>query len=61
MPVLVRPMREYDEEDEDIFVSSVHLEGSHLQQGFEDAFRDGVVAGKNEVREVGLNTGFELG
>jgi len=36
MPVLVRQMREHDEEEEDIFDSSVNLEGSHLQQGFED-------------------------
>ncbi len=61
MPVLVRQMREHDEEEEYIFDSSVNLEGSHLQQGFEDGFRDGVVAGKDEGREVGLKTGFELG
>jgi hypothetical protein len=61
MPVLVRQMREHDEEEEDIFDSSVNLEGSHLQQGFEDGFRDGVVVGKDEGREVGLKTGFELG
>ncbi|KAH8961177.1 hypothetical protein BDL97_05G037300 [Sphagnum fallax] len=52
MPVLVRQMREHDEEEEDIFDSSVNLEGSHLQQGFEDGFRDGVVAGKDEGREA---------
>lgn len=49
------------EQEEDIFESSVNLEGSHLQQGFDDGFRDGVGIGKEEGREVGLKTGFELG
>ncbi len=61
MQVLVKQMRERDEEEEDIFDSVVNLEGSHLQQGFDDGFRDGVAAGKEEGREVGLKTGFELG
>ncbi|CAM6026193.1 unnamed protein product [Sphagnum balticum] len=56
MPVLVRQMREHDEDEEDIFDSSVNLEGSHLQQGFEDGFRDGVVAGKDEGREDPVDT-----
>ncbi|CAM6048486.1 unnamed protein product [Sphagnum compactum] len=59
MPVLVRQMREHDEKEEDIFDSSVNLEGSHLQQGFEDGFRDRVVAAKDEGREVGLKTGIQ--
>lgn len=49
------------QETEDIFESAVNLEGSHLQQGFDDGFRDGVELGKAEGREVGLKTGFELG
>ncbi|XP_024379076.1 uncharacterized protein [Physcomitrium patens] len=48
-------------EEEDIFDSTVHLEGSHFEQGFQDGFRDGVELGKVEGREVGLKTGFELG
>jgi hypothetical protein len=61
MPVLMRQMREHDEDEEDMFDSSVNLEGSHLQQGFEVGFRHGVVGGKDEGREVGLKTGFGAG
>lgn len=61
MPGPDRQIREKEEEEEDIFESTVNLEGSHLQQGFDDGFRDGVGLGKVEGREVGLKTGFELG
>lgn len=46
---------------EDIFESTLHLEDSQLQQGFEDGFRDGVETGKVEGREVGLEVGFKQG
>lgn len=46
---------------EDIFESTLHLEDSQLQQGFEDGFQDGVEAGKIEGREVGLKLGFKQG
>lgn len=55
------PERLITEQEEDIFESTVNLEGSHLQQGFDDGFRDGVELGKAEGREVGLKTAFELG
>jgi hypothetical protein len=53
--------RQITQKEEDIFESTVNLEGSHLQQGFDDGFQDGVELGKVEGREVGLKTGFELG
>jgi hypothetical protein len=60
MPGQVEQKRVQSEED-DIFESTVNLEHSHLQQGYEDGFQDGVSLGKVEGREVGLKTGFELG
>lgn len=60
MPGPVEQKRVQSEED-DIFESTVNLEQSHLQQGYEDGFQDGVSLGKVEGREVGLKTGFELG
>lgn len=49
------------EHSEDIFDSTLNLESSQLQKGFEDGYKDGIEAGKVEGREVGLKVGFQLG
>ncbi|BBN11841.1 hypothetical protein MPTK1_5g15180 [Marchantia polymorpha subsp. ruderalis] len=56
MPGLVRR-----DTEEDIFESSLNLEGAHYQQGFEEGFADGIGAGREEGREVGLKSGFQVG
>lgn len=45
----------------DIFESSVNLEESHYQLGFDEGFKDGVESGKVDGREVGLKNGFQAG
>jgi hypothetical protein len=57
MPGLVRRARE----EGDIFESSVNLEESHYQLGFDEGFRDGVESVKVDGREVGLKNGFQVG
>ncbi|OAY46613.1 protein LTO1 homolog [Manihot esculenta] len=42
---------------QDIFESSLNLEDTHYGEGYSH----GVVAGKEEARQVGLKTGFEVG
>ncbi|KAG8384790.1 hypothetical protein BUALT_Bualt04G0155100 [Buddleja alternifolia] len=46
---------------EDIFESSLNLEETHFQQGYDEGYADGLISGKEEGREVGLKTGFEVG
>lgn len=46
---------------EDIFDSSLNLEETHLEEGYNEGYADGLVSGKEEGRQVGLKTGFEVG
>ncbi|KAL3694369.1 hypothetical protein R1sor_008020 [Riccia sorocarpa] len=55
------PGRPRGDTREDIFESSLNLEGSHYQEGFDEGFADGIQAGREEGREVGLKTGFQVG
>ncbi|CAM6099327.1 unnamed protein product [Calypogeia fissa] len=57
MPGLVRRAPQ----EGDIFESSVNLEESHYQLGFDEGYKDGVESGKVDGREVGLKNGFQVG
>ncbi|EXB62290.1 hypothetical protein L484_022178 [Morus notabilis] len=46
---------------DDIFDSSLNLEETHLKEGFDEGYKDGLIAGKGEAEEVGLKVGFEVG
>ncbi|KAK6919513.1 Essential protein Yae1, N-terminal [Dillenia turbinata] len=46
---------------EDIFDSALNLEESHLQQGYNEGYADGLKLGKQEGVEVGLKLGFQSG
>lgn len=45
----------------DIFDSSLGLEETHLDEGFQEGYNDGLASGQEEGREVGLKHGFEIG
>ncbi|KAF5745992.1 hypothetical protein HS088_TW06G00157 [Tripterygium wilfordii] len=46
---------------EDIFDSSLNLEETHFKEGFDDGYKQGLIAGKEEAQDVGLKHGFEVG
>lgn len=46
---------------DDIFDSSLNLEETHYKEGYDQAYAEGLVAGKEEARQVGLKLGFEVG
>ncbi|KAF3443850.1 hypothetical protein FNV43_RR13540 [Rhamnella rubrinervis] len=46
---------------DDIFDSSLNLEDTHLKEGFDEGYKDGLVAGREEAKQVGLKSGFEAG
>lgn len=45
----------------DFFDSSVTLEKSHIEEGYTDGYKQGLVAGRQDGYEVGLKHGFESG
>ncbi|GAB4859547.1 hypothetical protein Ancab_011015 [Ancistrocladus abbreviatus] len=45
----------------DIFASSVSLEKTHIQEGYAEGYRDGLVIGRQGGHEVGLKHGFQAG
>ncbi|KAL5730072.1 hypothetical protein ACHQM5_002944 [Ranunculus cassubicifolius] len=46
---------------EDIFESSLNLESTHFQDGYNEGYTDGLISGKAESKEVGLKHGFQIG
>ncbi|XP_057952305.1 uncharacterized protein LOC131146618 [Malania oleifera] len=46
---------------DDLFDASLHLEQTHLHEGFDEGYKDGLSSGKEEGRQVGLKLGFETG
>ncbi|KAL7139396.1 hypothetical protein ABFS83_09G048000 [Erythranthe nasuta] len=46
---------------EDIFESSLKLEETHFNDGYDEGYADGLISGKEEGQQVGLKTGFEIG
>ena len=47
--------------DDDIFESSLNVEQTHLKEGFDEGYSDGLIAGRDEAEQVGLKVGFEVG
>lgn len=45
----------------DVFESSLRLEETQLQKGYNEGYNDGIAIGKEEGRQVGLKHGFEVG
>uniref|UniRef100_A0A7N0UKR7 Essential protein Yae1 N-terminal domain-containing protein n=1 Tax=Kalanchoe fedtschenkoi TaxID=63787 RepID=A0A7N0UKR7_KALFE len=46
---------------EDMFDSSVNLEQFHIKEGYDLGYKDGLVSGKDEAWQVGLQHGFRVG
>lgn len=46
---------------EDIFDSSLNLEDTHFNEGYQEGYNDGLASGKDEGHQVGLKSGFEIG
>lgn len=46
---------------DDIFHSSLNLEETHYNEGYEQGHTDGLIAGKEDAKQVGLKFGFEVG
>ncbi|GAB4825012.1 hypothetical protein Ancab_007885 [Ancistrocladus abbreviatus] len=45
----------------DIFASSISLEKTHIEEGYADGYRDGLVIGRKDGYQVGLKHGFQVG
>ncbi|KAH6764958.1 hypothetical protein C2S52_013963 [Perilla frutescens var. hirtella] len=50
-----------DDAIEDLFESTLNLEESHLKEGYDEGYADGLISGKEEGQQVGLKSGFEAG
>ena len=46
---------------DDFFESSVSLEKSHIEEGYADGYKQGLVVGRQDGYEVGLKHGFQAG
>ncbi|RDX80599.1 Oral cancer-overexpressed protein 1, partial [Mucuna pruriens] len=46
---------------DDLFDSLLNLEDTHYKEGYDEGHKNGLVACKEEARQVGLKVGFEVG
>lgn len=47
--------------NDDVFGSTITLEKSHIEEGYSDGYKDGLVLGRRDGYEVGLKHGFVSG
>ncbi|KAK4769543.1 hypothetical protein SAY86_027693 [Trapa natans] len=45
----------------DLFDSSLNLEDTHYKEGYAEGYENGLAAGQEETRQLGLKVGFENG